>query len=82
MDDPLLDEKLGSLADRLREELELVQGVYPEFSMEEYLAGTITPTFFGSALNNFGVRELLDAFVDIAPAPRAQEFPGASCGSG
>ncbi len=73
MDDPLLDEKLGSLADRLREELELVQGVYPEFSMEEYRAGTITPTFFGSALNNFGVRELLDAFVDIAPSPRVQE---------
>jgi peptide chain release factor 3 len=73
MDDPVLDEKLGSLAAKLREELELVQGVYPEFSMEEYLAGTITPTFFGSALNNFGVRELLDAFVDIAPTPRVQE---------
>ena len=73
LDDPLLNEKLGSLANKLREELELVQGVYPEFSLEDYLAGTITPTFFGSALNNFGVRELLDAFIDIAPAPRSQE---------
>ena len=73
LDDPILDEKLGSLADKLREDLELVTGIYPEFSMEEYLKGTITPTFFGSALNNFGVRELLDAFVDIAPPPRTQE---------
>lgn len=73
LDDPILDEKLGSLADKLREDLELVTGVYPEFSMDEYLKGTITPTFFGSALNNFGVRELLDAFVDIAPPPRSQE---------
>ncbi len=73
LDDPLLDEKLGSLADKLREELDLVLGVYPEFNLDEYLAGTITPTFFGSALNNFGVRELLDAFIDIAPAPRSQE---------
>lgn len=73
LDDPILDEKLGSLAGKLRDDLELVTGVYPEFSMEEYLKGTITPTFFGSALNNFGVRELLDAFVDIAPPPRSQE---------
>jgi peptide chain release factor 3 len=73
LDDPVLDEKLGSLAVKLREDLELVMGVYPEFSMEDYMAGTITPTFFGSALNNFGVRELLDAFIDIAPTPRSQE---------
>jgi peptide chain release factor 3 len=49
--------------------LELVVGVYPPFSQEEYLAGNQQPVFFGSALNNFGVQELLDCFIDIAPAP-------------
>ncbi len=68
--DPLLDEKVGpSLAHRLREEVALLSGVYPAFTVEEYLAGTATPVFFGSALNNFGVRELLDTLTDIAPHP-------------
>ncbi len=53
----------------LKDELELVAGVYPPFSQEEYLAGNLQPVFFGSALNNFGVQELLDCFIDIAPAP-------------
>ncbi|MQP24848.1 peptide chain release factor 3 [Flavobacterium sp. LMO8] len=60
-------------ANRLREELELIEEVYPAFSREEYLAGDLQPVFFGSALNNFGVRELLDCFVEIAPTPRAKE---------
>ena len=60
-------------ANRLREELELIEEVYPAFSREEYLSGDLQPVFFGSALNNFGVRELLDCFVDIAPTPRAKE---------
>ena len=60
-------------ADTLREEIELVSGVYPEFDRDAYLNGTQQPVFFGSALNNFGVRELLDCFVDIAPKPRPKQ---------
>ena len=60
-------------ANRLREELELIDEVYPPFSREEYLEGDLQPVFFGSALNNFGVRELLDCFVEIAPTPRPKE---------
>ena len=59
-------------AEELRDNLELVDGVYPKFDKESYLNGTQQPVFFGSALNNFGVRELLDCFVDIAPSPRAK----------
>jgi len=66
-----LDKLVGSnAANTLRENLELVEGVYPGFNRDEYLAGTQQPVFFGSALNNFGVRELLDCFIDIAPTPR------------
>lgn len=60
-------------AEELRENLELVQGVYPGFDKESYLKGTQQPVFFGSALNNFGVRELLDCFIEIAPAPRPKK---------
>ena len=59
-----------ALAETLREEVELITGVYPEFDREEYLEGKLAPVFFGSALNNFGVKELLDCFVEIAPSPR------------
>ena len=59
-----------SLADKLRTDVELINGVYPEFDEETYLSGDVAPVFFGSALNNFGVRELLDCFVRIAPSPR------------
>ena len=57
----------------LREELEIVHEVYPNFDKEEYVSGKLQPVFFGSALNNFGVRELLDCFVEIAPTPRPKE---------
>ncbi len=57
-------------AEKLRADLELIAGVYPEFDREAYLRGEIAPVFFGSALNNFGVKELLDCFLDIAPSPR------------
>jgi peptide chain release factor 3 len=57
-------------AKRLREDMELITGVYPEFNQEKYLNGELAPVFFGSALNNFGVKELLDCFVEIAPSPR------------
>ena len=60
-------------ANDLRENLELIDEVYPKFNQEEYLEGKLQPVFFGSALNNFGVRELLDCFVDIAPSPRPKE---------
>ena len=66
-----LESSVGEdFATHLRDDLELVDGVYPEFSEEDYLNATTAPVFFGSALNNFGVRELLDCFVKIAPSPR------------
>ncbi|HSP10908.1 MAG TPA: peptide chain release factor 3 [Salegentibacter sp.] len=69
-----LDNLIGNkAADTLREELELAQGVYPEFDKEAYLQGNLQPVFFGSALNNFGVRELLDCFIEIAPKPRPKD---------
>lgn len=71
VDDPRIDEAVGEKdAAKLREDLELIEGVYPEFSTEDYLEGAVAPVFFGSALNTFGVKELLDCFVKIAPSPR------------
>ena len=68
--DELLDQKVGKRdANQLREDIELIEGVYGEFSQEDYLAGRVAPVFFGSASNNFGVRELLNAFCDISPEP-------------
>jgi peptide chain release factor 3 len=69
LSDPRLDELLGSQAQDLREDVELVEGVLPKFNREDYLKGNQTPIFFGSAINNFGVREMLDAFVEMAPCP-------------
>ena len=74
VDDPRIDEAVGEAdAKQLREDLELIEGVYPEFDVAEYLAGRVAPVFFGSALNTFGVKELLDCFVKIAPSPRPIE---------
>ena len=70
IDNPKLDEILGSQADELREELELVEGASNTFDADAYLRGELTPVFFGSAINNFGVAELLDEFVEYAPAPQ------------
>ncbi len=68
---PEVDNIIGKEdADKLREDLELIEGVYPEFDKEAYREGKVAPVFFGSALNTFGVKELLDCFVKIAPAPR------------
>ena len=68
---PELDKAVGEdAAETLREELELIDEVYPKFDGEAYLAGNLQPVFFGSALNNFGVKELLDAFIEIAPSPQ------------
>ena len=66
-----LERHIGDeLSEKLREEVELITEVYSDFQREEYLAGRLAPVFFGSALNNFGVKELLDCFVEIAPSPR------------
>ncbi|MFP4062796.1 MAG: peptide chain release factor 3 [Halochromatium sp.] len=70
LDNPRMNELLGDQADELRDELELVQGASHPLNLDDYLAGQQTPVFFGSAINNFGVKELLDAFVDYAPPPR------------
>jgi peptide chain release factor 3 len=72
LDDPELDRVLGSYADTLREDAELVDGVYEPFDVNDYVSGEVAPVFFGSALNNFGVRELLETFVRIAPSPIAR----------
>ncbi len=71
--DPLLDRLLGSRAGELRAQVELLEGAANPFEREQFLKGGQTPVFFGSALNNFGVQELLDAFVDLAPPPRPRE---------
>jgi len=69
-----LDKLIGEKsATTLRNDVELVTGIYPEFNKEDYLNGTQQPVFFGSALNNFGVRELLDCFIEIAPKPRPKQ---------
>lgn len=72
--DPVLDEKLGERdAATLREDVELVDGVHGELIVEDYLQGKVAPVFFGSAVNNFGVKEMLDTFIRIAPIPRDRE---------
>lgn len=71
---PELEKIIGQKpADKLREELELIDEVYPKFDRDLYLEGKLQPVFFGSALNNFGVRELLDCFIEIAPSPRPKD---------
>lgn len=68
---PALAECVGEAdAGKLRDDLELIDGVYDPFRLEDYLEARIAPVFFGSALNNFGVQELLNCFVQIAPSPR------------
>jgi peptide chain release factor 3 len=69
LNNPLVDEVLGDMAVELRDEVELVKGASHEFDKAAYLAGELTPVFFGSAINNFGVDELLSHFVETAPAP-------------
>lgn len=70
INDRAIDDNVGEAdAKRLRDDLELIEGVYPEFDEAEYLKGEVAPVFFGSALNTFGVKELLDCFVKIAPCP-------------
>jgi peptide chain release factor 3 len=72
LDSPELDALLGSQADELREDIELIEGAANPFNLEDYLKASQTPVFFGSAINNFGVRELLDTFVELSPAPASR----------
>ncbi|ABB75621.1 bacterial peptide chain release factor 3 (bRF-3) [Nitrosospira multiformis ATCC 25196] len=69
LDNPLLAERFGDQAANLQQEIELIRGASPEFDQEAFLAGRQTPVFFGSAINNFGIREVLDALVGLAPPP-------------
>lgn len=74
IDDPELDKHLSeSYVKALREEVELVNGVYDPLDIEKYKNGEVAPVFFGSAVNNFGIRELLDCFIDLAPSPKPRE---------
>ena len=74
LSDSLLDEKIGEKdAIQLREDVELIEGVYGELEVDNYLCGKVAPVFFGSAINNFGVKELLDTFIRIAPVPRDRD---------
>jgi len=67
--DNVLDQQLGDYAVRLREDVELIEGTHNPFDVGAYLRGELAPVFFGSAVNNFGVKELLDTFTQIAPTP-------------
>ena len=70
LESPDLEKEIGErAANTLREEIKIIDEVYPDFEKEDYLEGILSPVFFGSAINNFGVKELLDCFVDIAPNP-------------
>ncbi|MFT4667515.1 MAG: peptide chain release factor 3 [Polaribacter sp.] len=70
---PELEKMIGEKpANELRSEVHLIEEVYPEFNRQDYLDGKLSPVFFGSAINNFGVKELLDCFVEIAPTPLAR----------
>lgn len=73
LDNPKLRELMGFEYDNWREELELVLGASHEYDQKDFLAGKLTPVFFGSAINNFGVQDLLDAIVTYAPAPQARQ---------
>jgi peptide chain release factor 3 len=74
LNDSVLDSKIGETdAKILREDVELVDGVYGELKVEDYLKGKVAPVFFGSAVNNFGVKEMLNTFIRIAPLPQSRE---------
>ena len=74
LDDPKLDELIGAdFAQKLREDVEMVRGLCPPFDAEAYRAGHMTPVYVGSAVNNFGVRELLLGLAEYAPSPRPQK---------
>ncbi|KTC65896.1 peptide chain release factor 3 [Legionella adelaidensis] len=73
LNNPELDALLGDAAQELRDEIELVKGASHTFKLEDYLAGKMTPVYFGSAINNFGIKELLDDFAENAPGPMPRD---------
>ncbi len=73
LDNPRLDELLDEQAQELRDDIELVRGASNEFDLELFLAGELSPVLFGSAINNFGIDEMLDAFVQYAPPPEPRK---------
>lgn len=73
LDNPELDDAIGHYAEELREMLELVQGASHEFNLDEFLAGELTPVYFGTALGNFGVDHMLDGLVEWAPKPQGRQ---------
>lgn len=73
LQDPRMEQYLGEFVPVLRENIDLVRGIYTAFNINDYLSAQVAPVFFGSALNNFGVNELLDCFISIAPPPRSFE---------
>ncbi|MGL4386679.1 MAG: peptide chain release factor 3 [Snodgrassella alvi] len=73
IDNPRLDELFPIEIQQLREEIELVQAASNEFDLDAFLRGELTPVFFGSAINNFGIQEILNALIDWAPAPQPRE---------
>lgn len=73
INNPKLDELCGFVIEEFREQLDLIKGASHEFNQEDFLAGKLTPVYFGSALNNFGISEILDALVDHAPVPQSRE---------
>ncbi|HSJ68409.1 MAG TPA: peptide chain release factor 3 [Anditalea sp.] len=73
LEDERLDTLIGpNYANQLREDVELIEGVYPDFDPTDYLEGKVAPVFFGSAVNNFGINEMLDTFIKIAPKPKSR----------
>lgn len=72
LDNPELDTHLGDMAQELRDEIELVKGASHTFDLDAYLSGKMTPVYFGSAINNFGIKELLDDFARYAPGPASR----------
>lgn len=74
LSDPRLDETVGDKdAVKLREDAELIAGVYGKLDRNDYLSANVAPVFFGSALNNFGIQELLDTFIELAPIPQPRQ---------
>lgn len=73
IDNPVLDEKCGIYIQEFREQLELVKGASHRYDHQAFLEGKLTPVYFGSALNNFGVSEILNALADFAPKPQSRE---------
>ncbi len=73
LNDPSVQARFGASLSEAQQEIELIEGATPDFDHDEFLAGHQTPVFFGSAINNFGVREVLDALVDLAPPPESRQ---------